>query len=1116
LLFAFCIGSPGLVWSQSSVLSTGLWYKFSVEKSGIFKLDRSTLSAAGLNLSGVDPRNIRVYGNPGGMLPQRNSISRPQDLQELSVFISGESDGTFDANDYILFYADGPDHVSFSILKDIHQVESNLYDVRNYIFVTVTPGAPGKRVGAMPTLEGTYPVVDTFEDFVFHESDMYNELKSGRDWFGERFDVTLSYSFTLDIDGIDTSRPVRFVSDVMAQSYGGSTFSVLMDNVQTLQQYVLPISTFTYAEKGRDRRDTVLVSPTGWAGKKQVELRYQYQKATTGRSVGYLDFFLFSFRRKLALYGDQTLFTSTSGLSQPVSRFRVSAPGSSMIWNITDYNNASIQTTLINGDNIEFAQTSETLQRYIIFNASGVPAAKPGGKVLNQNLHGLTVPELLIITHPDFNDEAMRLAAHREQHQGITAQVVRVNEVYNEFSSGRQDVSAIRDFVRYMYKKTPGTIKSVLFFGRSSYDYKSRVYDNTNFVATYESRNSLHPLETYASDDYFGFLEDHEGNWGESPPESHTLDIGLGRIPARKREDARFIVDKLIEYDIGKTTWGSWRSNIAFVADDGDKNEHNEQADFLADYVEANHTSYHSDKIYIDAYPQVVKPGGESVPDANQRILETINKGALIINYTGHGAEKLWAQERIFDDFVIVTLKNKQYPLFVTATCEFGRQDDPAQISSAELCMFQPSGGGIGLVSTSRPVGSYTNFELNKAFYEALFAKEEGRQINLGEVFRRTKNESISGVSNRNFSLLGDPSMLLAFPSLEAKVTAILSPDRPDTLSALAKVRVVGEIQDGTGIRVSDFDGTVSITAYDKRSQLTTLGNENAPFAYSKWSGPLFRGAASVTAGEFEIDFVVPKNIIYPSGNGKLILYAVDETESRDASGGSASVVVGESSSVPSVDDEPPSIALFMNDETFEEGGVTGSEPILIAHLEDDHGINISTYGIGNGLVALLDNEKTIALSDYYIAEKDDYKRGVVRHTLDKLEPGLHTLTLKAWDTYNNPAQATLTFRVEDGGLHIESFNNYPNPFREGTTFSFTHNRADDDLDVELTIIDLTGKVVATAQRSVEDVPYRVDFYADVDFVENLNEGLYLARIAVRSLTDGSKNEAVTKLVLLK
>lgn len=1108
-----------MVWGQSSVLQSGEWLKFSVEKNGVYKITFDMLRKAGVNPGSIDPKTIQIFGNTGGMLPQDNSAPRPHDLTELAIHVVGQEDGIFNNSDYILFYAEGPDDFSFDAERNTFAYEQNLYAAQNFYFLTYGTRT-GLRIAERPSDDpGGHPVINHFNDFIYHELDQYNILKSGREWFGERFDVNTTLRLSWDLAGIRSNSAITVVSDVMAQSTAGSSFSLYVNNVPVGEQYLLPISSATYAIKGEVRRDTFVVdaNPVVAANAAGLEVRYEYLK--NGAGTGYLNFLLLSFERELALYGDQTLFRSGVSLQQEYSTFEIASPASlEAIWDISDPHAPVVQQYTQSGNNVVFTTHTSSLKEFIAF-SNKVPEPLFHGVVPNQDLHGMVAPELLIVTHEDFLPAAEQLAAHRSAHSGWSTAVVTTVQIFNEFSSGRQDLTAIRDFAKHLYDKSPGTLKALLLFGKSSYDYKDRVSVNTNFVPTYESRNALHPLNTYSSDDYFGFLEDDEGMWPEDGGAgAHTMDIGVGRLPVRTIAEAQGIVAKIIEYETNPSHFGQWRSRVAFVADDGDANIHQDQADQMAEDISSNHPEVDTRKIYLDAFRQVQMPAGVTSPDTEREIVDMLDRGALIINYTGHGNEKLWAHERIFDDFVIERLKNKTYPLFVTATCEFGRHDDPAQQSGAELCVLRPGGGAIAMVTTARPVESNNNFSLNKAFYKALFELQPEGPLTLGELFRRTKNTSQSGVSNRNFSLLGDPSLQLAFPKYKIKVTAIEAGNTTDTLRALSRVTIRGEVVDDDDIRLTMFNGILEARVYDKRSEFTTLGDENLPYTFQQWTNILHQGSARVTDGSFEFSFIVTRNIAYTLGSGKLSLYAYDAGNGWDAAGAEGDFLVGESETNPPDDNLPPSIALYIGDTTFYNGGVASPDTRLLVRLTDSSGINLSAYGIGNSLVAVLDDSAIYHLEEYYEADIDDFTAGWVDFPLRGLSPGRHTITVMAWDTYNNPARASIDFIVSDGeAIVIERFANHPNPFSTSTTLSFTHNRSGDHLFAALAIYDVTGRLLATQEMSIPDSPYEVQLL-ELDTREgiwkNIQGGLYVARLVVRSGTNGSKNEQVTKLII--
>ncbi len=1101
-----------------SPLNSGQWAKFSVADDGVYKIDYNQIKSAGFDPDKIDPRNIRLYGNGTGMLPQANSAPRINKLTEIAIAVVGESDGTFNAGDYILFYGQNPDKHFYDTSKDIFYYENNLYTDKNFYFLT-NSSQPGKRIGASENVAGAYPLINTFNDFVFYELEKYNELKSGRQWFGEQFDLNTSQSVSFSLPGVSNNSSIKIVSGVMAQSFAPASFNLSLNNVLILNQPIASIANTQYGIKGRQVVDTISVdaSVAGASSNSTQQFTYQYNKGSSGKSIGYLDFILGNFERTLALYGNQTRFLSKASLSNPTSTFQITnIPADGSVWDITNPFEVKIQSLQISNGVGSFSTSTSTLKTFIAYIPTGALTPVFEKLVPNQNLNKQLTAELLIVTHPDLKSEATRLANHRQTHDGISTLVVTTDEVYNDYSGGKQDPTAIRDFAKSLFNNG---LKNILLFGRSSYDFKDRINKNTNLVPTYESRNSLSPLETYSSDDYFTFFEPNEGEWQESPSFTNTLDIGVGRLPVKTAEEASVIVDKLIAYDTNPKAYGDWRKDILFVADDGDFNLHQSDADKLAKDIESTQYQFNAKKIYLDAFKQISRPTGQASPDARDALLRSLKKGTVIVNFTGHGSEKVWLQEQILDENLIDEWSNKYiFPLLVTATCEFGRHDDPSQISSSELVLTKKDGGAIGLVTAARPVNASTNAFLNTEFYNALFKKENGKYRDLGSVFKETKNNSVNGVSNRNFSLLGDPSMQLAIPNDEIIATKIKTITGSDTLKALSRIMIEGEIQ-SEGVIKSSFNGTLRATLKDKEFNFKTFGDENPVFTYKDRSNTLFRGEASVINGTFQLEFILPKNIAYQVGEGKLSLYAVNDSKTNDAIGGSVNFKVGESELDDGSDKSPPEIKLFIGDTTFINGGITSSTTQLIARLSDASGINIANYGIGNSLTVILDGDQSFEVGEFYLADKDNFTKGTITFPLENLEPGKHAIELKAWDVYNNPSSANVSFIVtKDTQLEIEQLLNYPNPFSDFTSIQFAHNRVGDDLEVFASIINMAGESVNTINYEVNSSQYLVTlppWNGTNTAGTKLGNGVYLLRLVVRSLVDGSKNEQISRLIIL-
>ena len=494
-----------------------------------------------------------------------------------------------------------------------------------------------------------------------------------------------------------------------------------------------------------------------------------------------------------------------------------------------------------------------------------------------------------------------------------------------------QDVSAIRDFLKMLYDRPNSQLKYLLLFGDGSYDPKNRVPNNTNFIPTYQSVNSTHPTQTHVTDDFFGLLDDDEGLFIND-----LIDIGIGRFPVSTQTEANILVDKVEKY-YAKESFGSWRNDIAFIADDGDANDGNThmwQADSLSNYVADNYSDINIAKIYLDNYLQESTPGGPRSEATQNAINNKIDKGALLVNYTGHGGPLGWTQERILEVEQIKAWENNNLPLFMTATCKFSYFDNPEKKSAGEYVLLNPNGGAIALLSTTRLVYSSPNYNLNTKFINVLFEKVNGEFPRLGDVFKKTKVLSGSGANNRNFTLLGDPALRLAYPEFNIETTLIA-----DTLKALAEVTIHGEIVDEVGV-LTAFNGTIFPTVLDKEIIRSTLGQESCtPMPYRDQNNILYKGSASVVDGKFSFSFVVPKDIAYNYGYGKISYYAIsDEDNPIDAGGSDESFIIGGTAENIDYDYDGAEISLYMNTRAFEDGGITDANPVLLADISDFSG----------------------------------------------------------------------------------------------------------------------------------------------------------------------------------
>ena len=1106
LMLPLC--SSGQTSSAQSVLAEGDFYKLGIPKAGVYRIDREFLKQIGLGGDELNLSQVQVYTHFHGMLPQANDAPTVDDLVEIPLYQSSKGEVNLQTDDYILFYAEGPGKTELDTLNQAFFYEKNLYDTLHYVFLT-SGRQPGKRIESQPSIiYGDGKVIRSFDDFVHFEEDRNNLLQSGRQWFGrELWEEASSQEISFELPGLVSYQNITLRMKVASKATSKASFRLDLngENIATLEADAAQPTTFGY--KARTSEET-FVYRMGYQPDARQQLRIDFDG---GGFSGYLDYISLQVQRELQLYGDQTAFRALESMQSRISEYRIAVSKETQlqIWDVSQPLLPQLQQYNRFDEEVRFKVYNDyDLREYVLLNQqTDLPRPLFIEKTKAQNLHALPTPELLIVGPEAWISEARRLAAFRRSHDGLDVGVVALPQVYNEFSAGRQDVSAIRNFIRMLYNREQG-LKYVLLFGDASYDYLDRLNQNTNQIPTYQSHISTHDVHSYASDDYFGFLEAKEGSWPESGnyQQEHTLDIGIGRLPVNSLGEARQMVDKLIHYSSSPHSYGKWRNRVLFVADDGDDNKHQLMSDQLARYAETHYPQLLSKRLFLDAFPQEEY----SAPEFKKALEEEINQGVLLVDFIGHGGETAWTNEQVLEIQQIKEWKNLDHlPLLLTATCEFGRFDDPRRSSGAEVALLQPDGGAIGLLTTTRPVFPGTNFKVSTAFYQHAFQPiEDGSLPRLGDIFRMTKNSSISGLSNRNFSLLGDPSMQLAMPGQEVKLEGIFSEEGEalKSIRPLQPFTLKGYVSDTEANPDEAFDGTAYISVYDKKESTETLGSEGpqSVMQYEKQERLLFQGKAKIRNGQFSALFMLPKNIEVDPGKMKVLVYALHEDESRDASGSLNDILLG-GDPVEVEDQNGPDIHMYLNHRQFRDGDPVHPEPTLIAEITDENGINITEGRHGIRATVAREAWGPYALGSYFESDTDDFSKGHLSFTIKDLPLGEHVLTLEASDNALNRSQRQLRFTLTaDSVLIFHKLLAYPNPSPNGD-FKFSLSFAPQQLDnmqMQLLVYDKTGSLIADTRHQLSQLSqdYVLEWQGST---YGLRPGMYLYRLM---LNRGSEN----------
>jgi hypothetical protein len=1129
------VQSKKKVFASTSVLSdvNSKWYKIAVTKDGIVKIDKNWLESSGIFDNDVTPNSLHIYGNANGRLSEYNDDYKVDDLAKNATLFVGNSDLIWDENEYLLFYAWGPNKWKRS--GDSFRRDLNIYDDNSYYFIRISSSEPVLRINEIATISSpTFSDVTTFNHYDIYEQESKSLVGGGKRWYGDLFDIELSKTISFSIPNVISSSPIEFISSYASiKGSDGSTINYKI-NSTTLKSTTLNSGNTDYV------RGEVTFSYSTSSSSIPLSITVNRNNPSL---LTYLDKVELNARRNLIFSGSEINFRDTKsvGLGNISKFYLQNVQNSYFVWDITDRQKPKIVNTTFSNNTFEFIVTTDSLREFVCSNNLNFQTPSFTKMISNQNLHGLGPAKLLIVTHSDFYTQAKNLATLHEG-DGLTVHVVTSEQVYNEFSGGSVDPTAIKWFAKMFYDRSDGDVtkmaENLLLFGDGTYDPKNRVVNNNYFIPTYQVDASEDHLNALVTDDYFGMLDDTE-----AISDLDMMDIGVGRMIVSTPDQAQEMVNKVEQYlreglktdqaisctspeNTNCTSFGDWRLKYVQIADDEEDGYFIEKdTEPQYEIVKTNFPSLNPDKLYLDAYPQVTSTGGDRYPDVYNLISEKMKLGALIINYVGHGGEVGVAEERVITIPQIQSWDNWcNMPLFVSATCEFTKFDDPSRVSAGEWMYLNPKGGAIALMTTTRSVFFGVNTNVGKNFYSNVFSRDQGKPLSFGEIMRRTKNGASASSNKRSFNLIGDPALRIALPELNVFTDSINghnSSTYVDTLKALSKITIKGHLADNSGTILSNYNGILYPTIFDKKKKIKTLSqdSDSPEIEFEIQKNALFKGKVSVTNGYFTFSFIVPKDINYAYDLGKISYYSNSET--TDAFGLDTMVYIGGINPNGIDDAKGPEINMFLNTEKFIEGGLTNENPVLIAKINDENGINMVGNGIGHDITAILDGNTSdpIVLNEYFSNDLDSYQTGKINYQLVDLAPGKHTLALKVWDINNNSSENSIDFVVQKSEFFmIKHVLNYPNPFTTNTTFYFEHNQLCSNLDVLIQIMTISGKLVKTIHQGVFNDCFRSDgisWDGRDDFGDQLAKGVYIYKLSVKN-PEGIIAEKLEKLVLLK
>jgi len=1138
--------NDGSRYSQNSVLKSGKWIKIAVQNSGIYKLTYEDLTSMGIS----NPANVRIFGYGGALLPELFTKPYIDDLPEVAIYMNKGADGIFNAGDYILFYGQGVVSWNYGIPQGSTTSSDamfyriiNHYANKGYYFVTSDVGS-GKKI-SMSQLETATPNgdIDEFTHYALHENDLINFPNGGREFYGEELNPVFSPpSFSTPNLLV---KPEKIRIKIANRNSNSITVRTTVNNTNIGDSSISGLS--SSSDIAVDKSIVIPFQPIETANRIDIKL------TNLNGANAYLDLIEINARRKLIMEGNELYFRNKEFYKQnQYKRFVLAnTDAATQIWDITDRQNIKQINTTSVGNTLTFVANTDDIREYLAIKPSAnFPKPEIIGQIANQNLHSLPQADFVIIANKDFLGEAKRLAEAHRQKDNMDVVVVDAEKVYNEFSSGTPDATAYRRFVKMFYDRgvsdESGNTKKpkyLLLFGDGSFDNRNllkRTTDPIHRLLTYQAVNSVSNTASYVTDDYFGYMDDNTGLESGELSTSQQLKVGVGRFPVYTLEQAKTVVDKTVHYMDNKLR-GSWKNQLLYIADDGDSALHAKDADSVTKIIAAQNPEFLVRKLYFDAYKQVTTAAGERYPDVERLLDNYIKQGVLMINYTGHGSMNNLSSEQIVTRQSIEKMYNDKFPLWVTATCDFTAWDHFNE-SSGEKLLWNKNGGTMALFSTTRTVYSFSNAELNRNFANHLFDTDaDCNPLALGDVFRLAKN--LQNNSNKfSFTLVGDPALKLIYPN-PAKVITDSINFNPinslafDTVSALGLVHISGHIENCYGDKIQGFNGFVTVHVFDKEETITTLGNPgnalneiNIEFKYKDRPNPIFVGSVEVKNGKFKIAFVVPKDIKYNFGTGRIIYYASEDNLGMEANGYFENFIVGgETQNIP-VDTTGPDVKLYMNTPDFKNGGQTNISPLFVAEIFDQSGINTIGSGIGHDITMRLSgiykdgkpitkySNEEIVLNNYYEAEFGSYQRGKVEYQLNDLDEGTYTIKFRVWDMYNNSTTSEISFVASTKGkIDVDTIKVYPNPAVAGEmiTFYIQHNRPSQLLNINILVADLAGRTVWRSSQSTITSGNKTEIQWNPAAEGSvLATGVYIVRLELS--TPNEKNRFIPLKLIIK
>ena len=1080
------------IYATQSKLATGKWVKVSIPENGVYEITYDELREMGFS----NPAQVHVYGVGGVRINELLNGNANDDLKQIPILRT---------NGKICFYGNGP--VSFSLMDYSSTPRFtrtlNPYSLVGCYFLTEESSAdlaPTKRAEVSVS---SYTDNRSSLGYFYHERELVSAINSGKEMLGEDFSkhsVLVDYylphlsdsTIVVQTTIAACANEMTYANAVLHSGAGADTtvYSTTTSRIYKPSEggYVLYNSASPYAA----------LRLTHPAENGQYEPFIRFSTASGTSTLSRLDYFLLTYKHEniLADAPDNQLLMAY-GITRGTDRFMMpNAPASTVLWFINNTNNPQeMPTTAYNdaaGRGLAFFSNPISRSIYVAFDPSKtlkkISSYEP---VANQNLHGMPVPDLLVITTDALLEQANRLADLHRAVDGIDVAVVTQDQVFNEFSSGSRDGMAYRLLCKMLYDRNSTKFKNLLLFGTGSFDNRELMGRRTNALLTYQSDNSNSEVMSYTCDDFFGFLEDNSGE----NMENERLCIGVGRITCLDEDEARSDVDKIVEY-YGNPDYGVWRNNNIVLTDSPDKGEFMFQGQGYKNQIDNNlNTGMHVNTVHNSMYPRSeLEPTFEisrkTATEAKHKLSYLLKDGAYFATYVGHaGAISFTKTNKMWTTGDVARTSYPHFPIMTTACCNVAHFDNETR-GIAELMFHKRDGGAIALLTSSRSVIASDNDKLNQYFIREMFSHgRTGVMPTLGEAYKQCKlSMATINVNKMSFFLLGDPAIRVNYPVSRFNITRVNGTDisnATDTVKAqispLCKFEVKAQVVDANGNIDRSFNGDATVTLYDFEDLFTTLNFINSTSGQREDRDIYFDRAklaevsGRVVNGQFTGMMIAPQTLLAYNDEVLLRVYAHKDNSDYMVNGFTKRVrmLPYDASAVISDDVAPVISEMFLGDAaTFADGAMVPSNSVLYISATDNECISMQPSSVGKSMTLQLDGGKQSLEEVACYANIADEGRAVhIEFPLSNLSDGLHTLTYTVFDMLGNSDSRTISFVVSQASAIELAADKMP-AFIDGDVNFDVKTGLTLVPDVAVRVTDATGKLVWTTTTNTFPVAW--------------------------------------------